>query len=255
MSEPIRTAGAPFDQGLAQGLALASAVHTVRRDLSLRHGPFAWRAAQRRAHLRCGRPLQRFLPQLHERLRGIADGSGVGARFLELVEGESPLRGVGSAKQNELEARLELPAGLEPLLVLRQSDPDAVGFPSVELTAAHWPGCVGGVNEPGFGVIVVEERGACGPSLRSYAQDLLLRAEGAEVAADHLRLRAKLGGGDGALLAIDARGTALRLELSSGVLSVAEAAHSGAPVEDSTLRIDAAARELVWGERSLVVGA
>ncbi len=255
MSAPIEARGAPFDQGLAQGLALRESIQRTRRALRSRYGFLAWRGARQRAHARCGQPMQRFLPQMHERLRGIADGARVGARVLELCEGMQHVQGVGSAKGPLLEGRLEIPPELEPSLALRRSAPDAVGFRSIELTSGPWTGCLAGVNEEGLAVLVIEDRGARGPSLRSYAQDLLLRAEKAEVAATHLRLRARYAGGDGALLVVDPNGDALRLELGDGSLSVSDAPHAGAPVAQSTVCLDAAARRLSWGGQRETVGS
>ncbi len=254
MSAPHEAAGAPFDQGAAQGIALAPQIGAALRELRARYGPLAWYGARRGARRRSGRPLQRFLPQLHERLRGLAAGAGVGVSSLELVESLERVAGVGSAKGVTLEARLDLPEHLTGQLALRVSRPDAVGFASVELVLASGPGCLAGVNERGLAVVVLEERGVKGPSLRSYAQDLLLRAESLEVATAHLRMRASLAGGSGALLALDRGGSGLRLALDVGRLSSEPLVHGGAPLR-STVSLDCEVCALAWGEQSASVAS
>jgi hypothetical protein len=252
VSAPIEAAGAPFDQGAAQGLALAPQVRAALRELRARYGPLAWYGARRSSRWRSGRPLQRFLPQLYERLSGLAAGAGVGRSALELVESLERIAGVGSAKGATLEARLDLSEHLREQLALRVSRPDAVGFASVELVLASGAGCLAGVNERGLAVAVLAERGTTGPSLRSYAQDLLLRAESLDVAAAHLRMRASLAGGSGALLALDRAGAGLRLALDAGRLSSEPLVHGGAPAR-STVRLDCDACSIAWGEQSASV--
>jgi hypothetical protein len=249
VSAPVEAAGAPFDQGAAQGVAQASQIRAALRELRARYGPLSWYGARRNARRCSGRPLQRFLPQLHERLRGLAAGAGVGRSALELIESLERAAGVGSAKGAVLEARLDLPEHLREQLALRVSRPDAVGFVSVELVLASGAGCLAGVNERGLAVAVLEERGVSGPSLRSYAQDLLLRAESLEVATAHLRMRASLAGGSGALIALDRGGSGLRLALDAGALSSEPLVHGGAPVH-STLRLDCEACSIAWGQQS-----
>ena len=255
MSAPIEAPGAPFDQGLAQGRALREPIRRLSRELRARYGPLAGWRARRRARARSGRPMQRFTPQMHERLRGIAEAAGVSIGVLELAEALLHVQGVASAKGTGLEGRLELPRELSGLLALRHSLPDAVGYPSAELVAAPFAGCLGGVNDQGLAVIVTEERGSAGPSMRTYAQDLLLRAPSPETGVDHLRLRAKLAGGNGALLALGPEERALRLELADGELQVSEVPHAGAPVAESTLVIDTGAHSLTWSDQVLCAGA
>jgi hypothetical protein len=84
------------------------------------------------------------------------------------------------------------------------------------------------------------------PPLRVLAQDLLFRARALDPGVDHLRRRAAYAGGSGVLLLVDATGAALRAELSSGQLRVREASSRGALALEPTIRIDAAARTLVW---------
>lgn len=246
MSPAIEAAGAPFDQGAAQGRALAREIAHTREDLRDRYGWFAWRMAGRRAHVGSGRPMQRFLPQLHERLRGIAAGAGVRLRALELHESLDRIAGVASVDGTRLEGRLELPAATVGRLALRASRPDAVGFASVELICAGSAGCLAGVNEEGVGVVVVDERGSAGPAMRSYAQDLILRVPDARTAAQHMRLRSRYAGGSGALLVADKGGAALLLELAEGELEVSEAEPRRSPVASSTVEIELATSTLLF---------
>ncbi len=242
----FEASGAPFDQGVAQGSELVREVRDAAASLRSRYGGLAWREALWRARRRPGRTLQRFLPQQHERLRGIALGAEVSPRVLELFEELPQVRGVGRAKGTELEGHLDLAASVEAGLALRHSRPDAVGFPSVELVCAASAGCLAGVNDQGVAAIVIEERGFGAPPLRAYAQDLLLRAQNLAAGVDHLRLRARYGGGSGALLALDTSGAALRLELDRGALHALELPGTGSLAAEATVRIDVATRALVW---------
>lgn len=252
--EALDAVGAPFDQGAAQGRALARQIVGTREDLRDRYGWFAWRMAGRRAHLGSGRPMQRFLPQLHERLRGIAAGAQVALRALELHENLDRFAGVASFDGTHLEGRFVLPAAAAERLALRASRPDAVGFASVELIDAGSAGCLAGVNEPGVGVVVIDERGAAGPAMRSYAQDLILRAQTAGTAAQHLRLRARYAGGSGTLLVADPSGAALLLELAEGELQVSEAEPRRSPIASSTVEIELDTSTLLFAGQRIQTG-
>jgi hypothetical protein len=212
----LDAAGAPFDQGLAQGRALAREIRQGGFELRRRYGLFAWSSARRGAHRGSGRSMQRFLPQMHERLRGIAAGAQVPDNVLELAENLRRVNGVARVTAAGMDAFYDLPP---EQLVLRRSLPDAVGFASVEVALAPFSGCLAGVNSEGVAVCVLEDRGAHGPSLRSYAQDLLMRASDVAGGAGHLRQRADYAGGDGSLLAVDRSGNALQLTLEGGAVT------------------------------------
>jgi hypothetical protein len=242
----IETSGAPFAQGHAQGRALHAHIDQVARRLRRQYGFASWRLVLSEVHFGVGRRVQRFLPQQHERLEGIAAGARVHVRALELFDNLSRVDGVGSVQGCELEARLELSPELEALLTLRRSLPDACGFPSVELTCAPWVGCLAGVNDQGIGVAVVEDHDPAGPSIRVLAQDFVYRAQQLEAGIEHLRLRAGYAGISGVLLVVDGCGLARRLRLRRGELEIEELTPISAQVRESTLRIDAAARTLQW---------
>jgi len=244
----IEAAGAPFDQGLAQGRALAREIRQGGFELRRRYGLLSWASARRGAHRGSGRSLQRFLPQMHERLRGIAAGAQVPDNVLELAENARRVSGVARATSAGIDAFFDLP--VEQLL-LRRSLPDAVGFASVEVALAPFSGCLAGVNSEGVAVCVLEDRGAQGPSLRSYAQDFLMRASDVAGGAGHLRQRAGYARGDGSLLAVDRSGNALQLTLEGGAVSTRPVVVQPAS-EIPLVRIAVAESALRLGEREAI---
>lgn len=214
----IEARGAPIDQGRAQGESLRESVHAALAYLRARHTAHSWWAARRRARRGPGRALARFLPWQSERLEGIALGARVAASALELGEHAWRLRGIAAAGAGRLGASLAVPGELEPLLVVRASIPDAGGFASLELTCAHWSGCLAGVNSEGLGVVCADDRAHVEPSLRFLAQELLFRARDPGAGIEHLRRRARYAGGTGELW-LAAPGTpARRLQFESGEL-------------------------------------
>ena len=251
MSRIVEAAGAPFDQGIAQGVSLGREIKTVRRQLRGRFGPVAWYGACRRAHARAAKPMQRFLPQMHERLRGIAGGARIAVRALELHDTVERFASVGSLDGKLLEGRFD-PARAAQLFV-RRSKPDAVGFASIEITAPGFAGCLAGVNERGVAALVVDELSSHGPSMRCYAQDLIMRAPNAEAGVQHFRLRARYAGGDGALLVADAAGRAYRLDLRGGELQESPLPPMPAPAGGSTVTLDTAERALRFAAQTATV--
>ena len=244
----LEAAGAPFDQGLAQGRALAREIRQAGFELKKRYGPLSWGSARRGAHRGSGRSMQRFLPQMHERLRGIAAGAQVPDNVLELAENLRRVPGVARVTSTGIDACFDLPP---EQLLLRRSLPDAVGFASVEVALAPFSGCLAGANSEGVAVCVLEDRGAHGPSLRSYAQDFLMRASDVVGGTGHLRQRAGYAGGDGALIVVDRSGTALQLSLEGGVLTSVPLP-TQPPSADPVVRIDVVAAALRLGEREPV---
>ena len=243
----LEAAGAPFEQGHAQGHACAPGIAQSAKNLRRQYGFGIWRLTLSEVHLGAGRRMRRYMPQLHERLEGIAAGANVDVRALELLDVQSRVAGVGVAEAGALEARLEIPEELEPQLLLRHSRPDAGGFASLELTCAAFAGCLAGINERGLGAIVLEDRALDAPSLRALAQDLIYRRDELESGVEHLKQRALYSEATGALHVVDASGRALRLELLEGALEVSELATSER-ISDSTLRLDPAMRSIEWRE-------
>jgi hypothetical protein len=242
----LEAVGAPFEQGHAQGSACARGIVRTARGLRRQYGFGIWRVTLSEVHLGAGRRMRRHTPQLHERLEGIAAGARVDVRALELFDAQVRIAGVGTADGSTLEARLEIPAELDPLLLLRHSHPDAGGFASVELTCAPWAGCLAGINENGLGAIVLEDRALDAPSLRVLVQDLIYRRDEPDAAVEHLRKRGACTGASGRIHLIGPDGRALRLELQEGELEVSELAADADGVVASTVRLDPAARSLLW---------
>jgi hypothetical protein len=244
----IEAVGAPHGQGLDQGRALAAEVReAVARERAGR-GWLAWQREQRRAHRSAGRALQRFVPQLHERLQGIADAARVPLAALELAEARERGRALVCSKEGRLEGRLELREGLEPRV--RRSAPDAGGFPSVELTLAPLASAFAGVNAEGIAVACLEDGPAGGPSLRSLVQDVLFRTRTLESAVEHVRRRGRYLRPSGRLLVAHAARAAVSLEITAGEVRVSEPPEPAGVAGPPDLCIDARAGELVWRTRS-----
>jgi hypothetical protein len=155
---------------------------------------------------------------------------------------------VGFHSGSRIQACLELPAELEPLLVLRESRPDAGGFPSIELTCATFAGCLAGVNSQGMAVICLEDRARDEPSLRFLAEELVFRASQLDAGIDHVRRRARYLGGTGLLLICDASGGARWLRLRDGDSWVEEAPAREQLALEPQLAIDSAERSLVFAD-------
>ncbi|MFQ5513522.1 MAG: hypothetical protein ACE5FG_03730 [Myxococcota bacterium] len=216
----IQTRGAPYPQGWQQGEALRPSIQsalTLPRS-GLEWG--GWRSAARALGPGPARSIACFLPQQHERLQGIAAGARVRLRDLVLLEGLERVRGVAAACAGELRACFELTGIQTAARGLRSSVPDAGGVPSVELAAAPWAGCLGGVNAEGVAVLCLEDRAWRRPSLRLLAQDLLLRARALPAALDHLRRRAAYLRSSGTLLLASDGEPARRAELRDGELEL-----------------------------------
>ena len=246
MNDVLLAEGAPVDQGRAQGRAHAAAIADELRRIRQGHGLLSWRRAHRTAVRTALRSLATQLPQQNERLEGVADGAGVRARDLALAESAWRISGAGFHSGTQLQACLELPPELAPQLALRESRPDAGGFASVELTCGLFAGCLAGVNSRGLAGVCLEDRGRAEPSLRFLAQELVYRASQIDAGVDHLRRRARYLGGSGLLLIGDAEGRARWLRLEHGEASVAPAPERELLAREPQLRIDAAARSLVY---------
>jgi hypothetical protein len=239
----LEAAGAPIDQGRAQGAALRDPVRAALARLRASHTWTSWQLAKRRARLGPALALGRFFPWQAERIEGIARGAGVGEAGLHLAE-RARVRGSASFDGRALYLCADVPPELEAQLLLRASIPDAGGFASLELGCAHWAGCLGGINSEGIAVVCADDRAHCEPSLRFLAQELLFRTRDLAAGIEHLRRRARYAGGSGTLW-VAAGSEARRLELDAGELCEREAPATRAPLQ-ATLVIDCAARVLRW---------
>ena len=243
---PLDAAGAPFDQGVTQGLTGGAEIR--RSVVALREvsGWLAGRELRSALYRQPGLRMRRHLTHQYERLEGIAAGAGVTSADLTILDAIWRTRGVGSISGSELELRLDPPDEMRPTLILRQLAPDSVGFRSVEVACLPLPGCIAGVNERGIGVAVLEDQGPVEVPLRSLAQDLLYHAASLDAACAHLETRARYAGGTGALVVADATGRAVRVELRAGACHTLKLEPTPPPRE-TTVRID-----LISGRIALV---
>jgi hypothetical protein len=242
----VEVRGAPRDQGIEQGERLCEQVRSAVRERLSALGPLARARLRRRTRRGAGLALARFLPQHHERLAGIAAGTGVRQRDLEILEAApSPLvraRLVGSV----VEAAIDFDRA-----IVRASAPDAGGFASVELTLAPWAGALAGVNAEGIAALSLgQPPTGDAPPARWLVQEVLLRARAFDDALEHVRRRARYLGATGALLVLDTRGRAARIELAAGAARIERdpALRPEERLQDraAELAIDATARTLRW---------
>jgi len=225
------TAGAPVEQGQAQGARFASAIAGA---LARQREALPWlarRALLRRVRATSARAVATQLPWQRERSEGIALAARAPLAGLELAEALVRVPGAAFADGTRLAAAFDVPAALAPLVFVRESRPDAGGFASVELALAPLAGCLAGVNAEGIAVVVLRDRGRDEPSLRFHAQELLCRARDLDAGVDHLRRRAAYAGGSGELVAADRTGRVLRLEFRSGTLQLGDADLPRAPAD------------------------
>ena len=239
----IETSGAPRDQGLDQATALMTEICTSVAALRGGRGWLAWQRELGAVRRGSGRSLSRFAPQLHERLQGIAGGCRVSVAALELGESLHRGRVVGAAKGARIEGAVEA-SGLD--LVLRRSDPDAGGFPSVELTAPVLASALAGVNAEGIAVACADDGPPGALSARVLVQDLLLRVRTFASAIEHLRRRAYYLAPSGALLVAHASGEAARVELAAGRIHLHEPPASAGAGDEPRVYLDASSCELGW---------
>jgi hypothetical protein len=216
-------AGAPVEQGQAQGARFAREIAT---EIARQQRALPWlarRALVRRVRAHSARAVATQLPWQRERSEGIALSARVSIAGLELAEALARIPGAAFRDGARLAAAFDVPPALAPLLFLRESRPDAGGFASVELALAPLAGCLCGVNSEGLAAIVVRDLGRDEPSLRFHAQELLFRARDLDAGIDHLRRRAAYAGGTGELV-VAARGIApRRVVLRRGALEIDDA--------------------------------
>jgi hypothetical protein len=213
------------------------------------YGLGGWLLALARVRRGPGREFERFLPQQHERLQGLAHAAGVSQTALELLALTERVRGSAWADAGSLLARFDE----RPDLVVRRSRPDAGGFDSAELTSPAWVGCLGGVNSQGVCVVCVSDPALEVPSLRLLAQDALFRAARRNAAVEHVRRRARYLRATGTLLVLDAESEPLLLELGDGDLRTRPAPTLRDRDQDpsAALVLDALSRTLVWCDQKL----
>jgi hypothetical protein len=243
----VEATGAPVEQGRAQGAACAQ---PIRAEIARLSGSLPWlarRALLRRVRVTSARSLETQLPWQRERIEGIAHATHLAEPLLLWAEAVTRVQGAAFVGPGQpLAAAFELPAPLESLLVLRHSAPDAGGFESVELALAPLAGCLAGVNSEGIAVVCTRDLARDEPSLRFLAQELLFRARDLDAGVDHLRRRAAYAGGTGTLVAADARGRVLVLELAGGRLAPRDGRTLPPSAQTPQLELDLAAATLCW---------
>jgi hypothetical protein len=255
----LEARGAAFDRGSAQGIAFAAQIQACVHEVRRAAGWLAGREMRSAVRREMAQQMRWHLTHQHERMEGIAAGARVSLGDLALLEATWRVGGVGSLAGGQLEARLDLPPSLLAAAILRSTAPDSVGFHSVELSSAPLSGCLAGVNEKGIAVAVLDDRGPVEVPARALAQDVLYHAASLDAAIAHLRLRARYAGGTGELIVADADGRGMRAELRSGETSIVALLPTPSPPRETTVRVDAAARQVVFtapdgAERVLALG-
>jgi hypothetical protein len=247
MSEWLEAAGAPVEQGRAQGESAARAIRGAAARLRAELPWLARRALLRRVRATSGRALETQLPWQRERIEGIAHASRTPEWLLLLGEALTRVQGaVYLRASGPLQASFDLPRQLESLVVLRHSVPDAGGFASAELVLAPLAGCLCGVNAEGLAAVCTRDRSRDELSLRFLAQELFFRARDLDAGIDHLRRRAAYAGGTGEIVAADSAGRVCRLELRGGRLEVHPAPAALAGARCPQLELDPRAGRLTW---------
>ena len=246
MTPLFETPGAPVEQGRAQGESLASEIRAAALRL---RGSLPWlarRALVRRVRGTSARALETQLPWQRERIEGMALASGTPEWLLLLGEALTRVQGAAFvAAGAPLGAAFELPAGLESLVALRRSRPDAGGFASAELVLAPLAGCLCGVNSEGLAAVCTRDLSRDELSLRFLAQELLFRARDLEAGIDHLRRRAAYAGGTGELVVADAAGRARSLAFRSGRLELRPVPGAARALRPQ-VELDPGAGRLTW---------
>ncbi len=238
----VDATGAPTDQGQVQGRAERERIATATARVRGRHGWFTWRDAKRFVRRGSARATAQQLPGLHERLEGISRASGVSLGALQVAQAWDRVQGNAFCEGTTLAACFDL-LELRDSLILRASRPDAGGFPSIELTCAHWVGCLAGVNAEGLGALCVRDPNPSQAPMRLLAQEFLFRSRDLGAGIDHIRRRGSYLGGSGVVVVGDATGTVRELSFHDGELNETEAQPSALPAQPS-VTLDLAARRL-----------
>jgi hypothetical protein len=247
MSEWIEAAGAPVEQGRAQGESAARAIRGAAARLRASLPWLARRALVRRVRATSARALETQLPWQRERIEGMARAARTPESLLLLGEALTRVQGAAFARPGApLQAAFDLPPELQSLVALRRSVPDAGGFASAELVLAPLAGCLCGVNAEGLAAICTRDLSRDELSLRFLAQELLFRARDLDAGIDHLRRRAGYAGGTGELVVADARGRVLALVFRSGRLEVQPAPPAPARAQRPQAELDPGAGRLTW---------
>ena len=241
-------AGSAFEMGIAQGRGVRDKIQIAEvllRDLEafrlqqpkwLPYSVYTW-AAQRKAFQFLSPPVQQDHPEMAERLRGIAAGSGLGLKslylfnaleaMLSLVGGCTACPGACSAVavrktrsetgETILARNFDYLPLIQPCYFMRESRPEGK-LRAVEFTTAPLAGTVDGINEAGLCITynygyTMDTPPKPGCPLSMAISGALANCHTVQEAADWIRSKPRWGGG--LLMLCDAEGEMASLEMSS----------------------------------------
>jgi predicted choloylglycine hydrolase len=243
--------GTPFEMGVAQGEALRERIQRGRRELNqlevFRNERPWWlpykaflRFAEHKVSMMVAPGVSRKYPEMHERLKGIAQGAQVSLRTLYLLNGfeslmasvegrfyiQAALGGCSAVAVRGSKAADGQPAiarnfdylhVVVPFYTFRESRPKN-GLRALEFTTAPTAGTIDGMNEAGlcitYNYALSLDRPAKHSGLISMAiSEALAKFKVVSEAAEWIASRPRWGGG--LLMLVDATGDIASLELSS----------------------------------------
>lgn len=240
--------GLPVEMGRAQGTALAGRIHAARKALReieafrrqrpwwLPYPLYRWLAG-RKAQRLLASLLSRELPELGQRLEGLAEGARLSLSTLYLFNALEPLlssiggctacpggcsavavRGSRSADGGPMIARnFDYLPVVQPFYTVRKSRPRE-GFRSLEFTVAPLAGAVDGMNQQGLCIaynyaFATDGDPAPAVPITMLISEALRRCGTVQEAAAWIAARRRWGGG--LLMLADASGDVASLELSN----------------------------------------
>lgn len=239
-------AGSYREMGFAQGRNLRgtilAAIDTCLNDETFRDGRPWWIptwlvlwVGKRRAARLLSVPLRRHFPEMHERLIGMSEGSGLDLRLAYFASAFEPLlasksdqsvvpacssvaiRGKRSATGEPMVARnFDYVPVVQPFLIVREDRPQG-RFRSLQFTTATTCGAFDGINEHGLCItynygFVTDDATPSGP-ISMLIVEALERCKTVAEAAQLISSRPRWGGA--ILMLADAEGDIASLELSS----------------------------------------
>lgn len=253
VAAPTVCTGSPRELGFDQGVAIAEQVrgsHRVLRELEafqmmrpgwLPHGAFV-RMAERRATRSWRRTISRACPGSAERAAGIAEGAGVRAGAVHLLNVLEPMMAdlrdltdapplggcsalavaaTGSSGEPMIARNFDYLPLIQPYYLLRDSRPTA-GLRSLDFTCAPLAGAVDGMNEAGLCITTnyayVDDEPTGAGTISMAVAAALARCETVADAVAFLSNRPRWGGG--LVMLADASGALASLELSNSRAAV-----------------------------------
>jgi hypothetical protein len=238
--------GTQREMGKAQGkkmrATILKAIDTCLKDPTFREGWPAWVptwvlvwVGKRRAAKLLSAPLRKDFPEMHERLIGMAEGSGLDLRLayfcsafepiLASKTGESVVPGCSSLAvrgsksatgETVITRNFDYVPIIKPVLIVREDRP-AGKYRSLQFTAATNCGAFDGINEHGLCItynygFVTDDAAPTGP-ISMLIVEALANCRTVAEAAKLIASRPRWGGA--MLMLADAQGDMAALELSS----------------------------------------